>query len=118
MGPLLRAAGFIPNRDAAIFLEKATQAIAEGKSVIIFPEGTRSFVDAIQTFQRGAVQLAIRASSCITPILLTWTPPTLQRGCRWYQMGTQTCSVELKTLPPIPIAVTHTHLTLPTTPLV
>jgi 1-acyl-sn-glycerol-3-phosphate acyltransferase len=103
MGPLVRAAGFFPNRDAAFFLKKASQAINEGKSVIIFPEGTRSWVDALQTFQRGAAQLALRSGSSITPILLAWTPPPLQRGSKWHQMADRACNVELKALPPIPI---------------
>ncbi|MDA1044420.1 MAG: lysophospholipid acyltransferase family protein [Verrucomicrobia bacterium] len=103
MGPLVNAAGFLPNRDASSFLEKASQAIAEGKSVIIFPEGTRSHVDAIQPFQRGAVQLALRTKARILPILITWSPPTLQRGCPWHRMADRTCNVELKTMPSISI---------------
>ncbi|MBS1839914.1 MAG: 1-acyl-sn-glycerol-3-phosphate acyltransferase [Acidobacteria bacterium] len=73
VGQAFTLAHFIPvergNHDSAIAsLEKATEAMKEGQSFLIYPEGTRSPDGRLQEFKRGAVVMAIKAGVPIVPM--------------------------------------------------
>lgn len=75
VGPVLRLAGtvFIDRanvRDPRAALQPAIDAIAEGKSVVISPEGTRSKDGKLGEFKRGAFHLAQQAGVPIVPIVI------------------------------------------------
>lgn len=54
-------------------MNDAGDLIKKGKSVLVFPEGTRSRTGTIQTFKKGAFMLAYNANLSIVPILLEGT---------------------------------------------
>jgi 1-acyl-sn-glycerol-3-phosphate acyltransferase len=73
VGQVFLSAHFIPvdrsARDAAIAsVEKATEALKAGQSVLIYPEGTRSPDGRLQEFKKGAVVMAIKAGVPIVPM--------------------------------------------------
>jgi 1-acyl-sn-glycerol-3-phosphate acyltransferase len=51
-------------------MEIAAQKIKEGTSVVIFPEGSRSFDGALQPFMNGGFTLALKAEVPIVPITI------------------------------------------------
>src|SRR5512137_3068136 len=72
-GKAMKSAGYIEidrqNHEKAMkSLEEAAQKIREGKSVMTFPEGTRSKDGTIQPFKQGMFHLAIEAGVPIVPI--------------------------------------------------
>lgn len=72
-GKAMRNAGYIEmdrqNHEKAVrSLEIASQKIQEGKSVMSFPEGTRSRDGKIKDFKQGMFHLALRARVPIVPI--------------------------------------------------
>ncbi len=72
-GPAMRAVGFISidrsrGRQALKSLNDAAKRIAEGSSVLIFPEGTRSPDGHLQPFKTGAIMLAIKAGVPVVPV--------------------------------------------------
>ena len=72
-GKAMRSAGYIEidrqNREKALMsLEKAARKIREGKSVMSFPEGTRSRDGKIKPFKQGMFYLAIKSGVPIVPI--------------------------------------------------
>src|SRR5579859_4227030 len=74
VGQAFTLAHFIPvernNHDSAIAsLEKATEAMREGQSFLIYPEGTRSNDGRLGEFKRGAVVMAIKAGVPIVPMV-------------------------------------------------
>ncbi len=74
VGQAFTLARFIPversNHESAIAsLEKATEAMKEGQSFLIYPEGTRSPDGRLQEFKRGAVVMAIKAGVPIVPMV-------------------------------------------------
>jgi 1-acyl-sn-glycerol-3-phosphate acyltransferase len=73
VGQAFQLARFIPvdrsKHDSAIAsLEKAVEAMKEGQSFLIYPEGTRSPDGRLQEFKKGAVVMAIKANVPIVPI--------------------------------------------------
>ncbi|MBM4314408.1 MAG: 1-acyl-sn-glycerol-3-phosphate acyltransferase [Deltaproteobacteria bacterium] len=72
-GKAMRNAGYIEidrqNHEKALMsLDEAAQKIREGKSVVTFPEGTRSRDGKIKPFKQGMFHLAIRSGVPIVPI--------------------------------------------------
>ena len=72
-GKAMRNAGYIEidrqNREKALMsLDEAARKIREGKSVMSFPEGTRSRDGKIKPFKQGMFYLAIKSGVPIVPI--------------------------------------------------
>jgi 1-acyl-sn-glycerol-3-phosphate acyltransferase len=74
-GKAMKKAGYIEidrqNHERALQnLTEAARKIREGKSVMSFPEGTRSLDGTIKPFKKGMFHLAIEASVPIVPITI------------------------------------------------
>ena len=72
-GQAFALAQFIPvnrssHESAISSVEKATDAMRNGQSFLIYPEGTRSPDGRLQEFKKGAVVMAIKAGVPIVPI--------------------------------------------------
>src|SRR5277367_280011 len=73
VGRSFLVAGFIPvdrtSRESAVSaLDKATVAMRNGQSFLIYPEGTRSPDGRLQPFKKGAVTMAINAGVYVVPM--------------------------------------------------
>jgi 1-acyl-sn-glycerol-3-phosphate acyltransferase len=73
MGPAMKRAGYLSidrgNREKAIeSLEQAARVIRNGRSVMTFPEGTRSPDGRIKPFKKGLFYLAIKSGVPIVPL--------------------------------------------------
>lgn len=84
-GRAMRLAGYIPvdrshSRKAIQSLDEAAGRIADGTSVIIFPEGTRSPDGSLQPFKAGAMVLAIKAGVEVVPVAILGTHQVLPKG--------------------------------------
>jgi len=55
------------------------QAIAQGNSIMIFPEGTRSPTGRLRRFKPGAFEIALRASCPVQPILIRGSAEALPK---------------------------------------
>ena len=72
-GPAMRTAGYIEidrqNRERAFkSLDEAAEKIGQGKSVMTFPEGTRSRDGRMKPFKQGTFYLAIKSGAPIIPV--------------------------------------------------
>ena len=73
VGQAFHLAHFIPvdrfNRESAIeSLEKATSALRDGQSFLIYPEGTRSPDGRLQEFKKGTAVMAIKSGVPLVPV--------------------------------------------------
>lgn len=84
-GPI-RAAGYISNSGSMDMLEEAADALAEGQTLIVFPEGTRTTPGQTPQFHRGAAAIAVRGASLVTPVVISVTPTTLTKAEPWYSI--------------------------------
>ncbi len=69
-GYLVRTAGFVLNTDIEDNLESIKEKMNDGYSIMIFPEGTRSYFGKIGRFKKGAFYLAEKLEADITPVLI------------------------------------------------
>ncbi len=59
-------------------IERAVETIRSGKSVILFPEGTRSRKPGLLPFKKGAFVLAIKAQVPVVPVTFLGTDRRLK----------------------------------------
>jgi 1-acyl-sn-glycerol-3-phosphate acyltransferase len=85
LGRLVRGAGYIRNDlEFDAMLSACRSALAEGNSLIIFPEGTRTIPREPMHLRRGFANLAILLKARIQPVTIYCDPPTLFKGNRWW----------------------------------
>jgi 1-acyl-sn-glycerol-3-phosphate acyltransferase len=85
VGRAFLSARFIPvdrnSRESAMSsLDKATVAMRNGQSFLIYPEGTRSPDGRLQTFKKGAVTMAINAGVYIVPVACSGAHRVMEKG--------------------------------------
>jgi len=107
IGRLLRYCGYIEGGDAGIFtaatvVTKGVEALRKGAAVLVFPEGTRSPKNGLNTFRQGAFEMAARANAPVLPVFITCNPPTLMRGQSWYEVPERMAELKVTPLPLIP----------------
>ena len=73
-GPIFTAAGavFVDRADSARAIEAlkpAVEALKQGRSLVIAPEGTRSLTPRLGPFKKGAFHLAMQAEVPIVPVV-------------------------------------------------
>ena len=68
------------SRVAMESLNEAKRKLVNGTSVVIFPEGTRSYTGTIGNFKKGAFRLAIDLALPILPVTLSGTMDILPAG--------------------------------------
>ncbi|MBU0730724.1 MAG: 1-acyl-sn-glycerol-3-phosphate acyltransferase [Proteobacteria bacterium] len=84
-GIAMRYGGYVSidrsrGRAAMKSLAEAAQRIADGTSVIIFPEGTRSKDGKLQPFKSGGMTLAIKSGVQLVPVAIIGTHEILPKG--------------------------------------
>lgn len=85
---LIVKGAFPMNDDPARLVDEAAGLLASGANLIVFPEGTRTPVDAKERqWRRGAAQIAIRARAPLMPVSVTCTPPVLAKGQPWHDLA-------------------------------
>ena len=103
MGQLMQAAGMIfldrKNREKAIqALQPAVDALKNGTSIIIAPEGTRSYDYKLGKFKKGAFHIAMQAGVPLIPIVIKNAHDVMPRGTNVLKSA----FVEVVVLPPVP----------------
>jgi 1-acyl-sn-glycerol-3-phosphate acyltransferase len=78
-------AGFVPlersNREQSLpAIDRAAEALREGNSFLIFPEGTRSRTGELLPFKKGGFIMAIKAGAPVVPIAIKGAREALRKG--------------------------------------
>jgi 1-acyl-sn-glycerol-3-phosphate acyltransferase len=77
--------GFIPlergNREQSLpAIERAAEALRDGNSFLIFPEGTRSRSGELLPFKKGGFILALKGQAPIVPVAITGARSAMRKG--------------------------------------
>jgi 1-acyl-sn-glycerol-3-phosphate acyltransferase len=94
-GPVCRAQ-YISNNGSPEMLEQAADALRDGQTLIVFPEGTRTTPNQAPVFHRGAAAIALRGARVITPVFITVEPTTLTKAEPWYRIPERRVRVTLR----------------------
>ena len=78
-------AGFVPiqrrSREQSRFaIETAAQALRDGNSFLIFPEGTRSRTGELLAFKKGGFVMALKGKAVIVPLTILGTREAMRKG--------------------------------------
>lgn len=105
--PVLRgvvtAADYIPNGQGEDLVRACVERLRQGRSVLLFPEGTRSPGGRLGPFHRGAARIAMRSGCPLVPAVIRCEPPALAKGQRWYDVPDRTIEITLRVEPSIPV---------------
>jgi 1-acyl-sn-glycerol-3-phosphate acyltransferase len=99
-----RAASYISNGDPATLVELCVKSLQAGRSLLLFPEGTRSVPGEPLHFKRGAAQVAVRSNCEILPVMIHCSPPALLKDTSWYQVPERPWQLLIKVYPPQPLS--------------
>ncbi len=85
LGMSMKKCGYIPikresPKESTKTLEKIKQLVQEGKSVLIFPEGTRSTTGKIGAVKRGSIMLAFDTKTALLPVVLNPAYKIMPKG--------------------------------------
>lgn len=96
-------AGYIPNRSGPQVVEECVDHLRAGRSLMIFPEGTRSPKDGLGPFNRGAAHIAWRAQRDPIPVTIQCSPATLYGELAWWNVPDRRFIVTISVGDPMPL---------------
>jgi 1-acyl-sn-glycerol-3-phosphate acyltransferase len=104
-GKAMRNAGYIEidrqhHENAMKSLEEAAQKIRNGKSVVTFPEGTRSKDGTIKPFKQGMFYLAIQSGIAIIPISIVGAHEIMPKR----SLAIKTGKIKMIIAPPVDVS--------------
>lgn len=78
-------AGFVPlergNREQSLpAIDRAAEALRDGNSFLIFPEGTRSRTGELLPFKKGGFIMAIKGNAPVVPVAITGAREAMRKG--------------------------------------
>lgn len=79
-----KMAGYIWQQTPEQVIRVASDRLAQGVSLVIFPEGTRSPAGGLGEIRRGACRLAIETGQPLHVLGIRMKPVILGRGQRWW----------------------------------
>jgi 1-acyl-sn-glycerol-3-phosphate acyltransferase len=94
-------AGFLANDPGDALVDACAARLARNRSLLLFPEGTRTDDGRLGEFRRGAAHVALRSGRPLRPVVIHCHPPSLMRGQRWYQVPHRKMRIVLECCEPI-----------------
>lgn len=99
-GAVVRMAEYYPVADGAEdSIEPLRDLVNRGYSIMVFPEGTRSYDDKIKRFHKGAFYVAEQLKLDIVPVLLHGVGYTMQKGDWLLKNGTNSIYIHHRITP-------------------
>ena len=100
---IVRAAGYVPNDDGSAMIDACVERLEAGRSILLFPEGSRSPESGFRRFERGAAHVAIRSGRPVVPVFIDCQPPALKKGQPWYAIPNARMRFRLRAGEPIDV---------------
>ena len=87
LGGAARLAGFVPNDKGPALVRHGIEKIRVGENLLIFPEGTRTEAQAINSFKHGFALIAKKTGRRFKPYLSNAKDVIFPRAWRYYLLG-------------------------------
>lgn len=101
MMAVVSTAGFVPNRQPDEVMATCIERLKAGRTIVLFPEGTRTVPGKPFRLPRGAATIAVRAGARCLPVRLSCTPTTLTKAEPWYHIPVRRVLFEVNILAPV-----------------
>jgi 1-acyl-sn-glycerol-3-phosphate acyltransferase len=85
-GRAARMAGYVTDARGAEVVGLCAERLRAGRTVLLFPEGTRSPIGGMHPFRRGAAHLALETGVPVEAITIHVTPRLLMKGQPWWDV--------------------------------
>ena len=94
------AAGYIVNADGRALVERCAEVLRNGRSVLIFPEGTRTSPGHPVELVRGACSIVLRADGLVVPVVIRCLPEALSKQHHWYDLPASPLQFDIEAYAP------------------
>lgn len=101
---LLRSTNYVPSAaddSTDTTFDRVVEHLKSGRSILIFPEGTRSEPHRLQRFRRGALEAAAKVGVPILPAFMETNQPFLMKGVPFWKIPTSRCDLNIEFFEPI-----------------
>ena len=78
-------AGYLPNGAAEELVDSCADRLKAGRSLLVFPEGTRTVPGRALALRRGAAQIALASRADILPVTISCEPLMLAKTQAWHE---------------------------------
>lgn len=86
--PFLRGvvglAGYVSNRDGVELVAECARRLRAGRTLVLFPEGSRSAPAGLRPFKRGAAHIALASGAPLRPVSIECCPRILGKHQAWW----------------------------------
>ena len=103
MRGVVMAADYISNNEPGELVESCTKYLTSGKTLLLFPEGTRTRHDEPLDFRPGAATVAARTNVDVLPVAISCQPRILSKQQPWHHVPRERPMITIRILPPRPV---------------
>jgi 1-acyl-sn-glycerol-3-phosphate acyltransferase len=101
MAVSVRLAGYVVEENSVQVFEDCLDRLENGRSVFVFPEGTRSPKDDLAPFSRLAAQLALASGRPLYPVIIEYNYSTLRSDQPWHDVPPEPLELTLTAHDPV-----------------
>lgn len=83
----IEQAGYVKNDAGMAAIEDCAERLRRGRTLLVFPEGTRSPWGSFGRFQRGAAHIALASGAPIVAVTIHCHPRMLGSGRKWHDVA-------------------------------
>jgi 1-acyl-sn-glycerol-3-phosphate acyltransferase len=73
-------ADYLRAEKGAVMVRQAIARLRAGRTLLVYPEGSRTPAEGLRQFERGAAHIALRAGCDILPVVIRVEPRSLMKG--------------------------------------
>lgn len=83
---MLSVAGYVSNGDGAELVAECAGRLRAGRTLVLFPEGSRSTALGMRRFRRGAARIALTSGCAVRPVHIRCEPRILGKDQSWWTL--------------------------------
>lgn len=103
--PLMRrvvtGAGYLSNLEGEGLVDACVERLRQGRTLVLFPEGTRSPQGQLGAFHRGAAHIALRSGCDPIPVTIRCEPAAFVKGARWHDVPDRLVEITMEVGEPL-----------------
>lgn len=98
---VVTGAGYLSNLEGEGLIDACVERLRRGRTLVLFPEGTRSPRGQLGAFHRGAAHIALRSGCDPIPVTIRCEPPAFTKGARWHDVPDRLVEISMEVGEPL-----------------